>query len=273
MLDPTMTGKTHGSTTRGAVHNQVDTPDPAPNMEYHHREAYVMAHIISTIKERLHIATVEHGSQHVVTYSLKKGIDKFKDRGKAAALKEMKQMHDRECFKPIHKHTLSTTERGRALESLIFLNEKRDGTIKARHCANGSTQRSYMAREDVSSPTVSTESTLLTGVIEAMEGRDVATCDIPNAFIQTEVEERDKDGHRTIMKIRGQLVAILVEIDPMYQEFVVHERGQPILYVHITKAIYGMLVSAMLFYRKLVADLQAYGFELNPYDPCVANKT
>eukprot|EP00977_Amphora_coffeiformis_P022931 scaffold11877_cov125-Amphora_coffeaeformis.AAC.1 len=126
MLDPTMTGKTHGSTTRGAVHNQVDTPDPAPNMEYHHREAYVMAHIISTIKERLHIATVEHGSQHVVTYSLKKGIEKFKDRGKAAALKEMKQMHDRECFKPIHKHTLSATERGRALESLIFLNEKRD---------------------------------------------------------------------------------------------------------------------------------------------------
>eukprot|EP00977_Amphora_coffeiformis_P026426 scaffold26225_cov107-Amphora_coffeaeformis.AAC.1 len=87
----------------------------------------------------------------------------------------MKQMHDRECFRLIHKHTLSTTEQGRALESLIFLNEKRDGTIKARHCANGSTQRSYMAREEVSSPTVSTESTLLTGVIEAMEGRDVAT--------------------------------------------------------------------------------------------------
>jgi hypothetical protein len=28
----------------------------------------------------------------------------------------------------------------------------------------------------------------------------------------------------------------------------------------------------MLFYKKLVKDLQAYGFELNPYDPCVANK-
>jgi hypothetical protein len=34
-----------------------------------------------------------------------------------------------------------------------------------------------------------------------------------------------------------------------------------------------MLVSAMLFYKKLVKDLQACGFELNPYDPCVANKT
>ncbi len=42
-----------------------------------------------------------------------------------------------------------------------------------------------MGREEVSSPTVSTESTLLTAVIEAEEARDVATCDIPNAFVQT----------------------------------------------------------------------------------------
>ncbi len=28
----------------------------------------------------------------------------------------------------------------------------------------------------------------------------------------------------------------------------------------------------MLFYKKLVKDLIKYGFELNPYDPCVANK-
>jgi hypothetical protein len=75
-------------------------------------------------------------------------------------------------------------------KSLIFLVEKRDGTVKACHCANGSTQRDYMQREEVSSPTVSTESVLLTAVIEAQEGRDVATCDIPNAFIQTDVHSR-----------------------------------------------------------------------------------
>ena len=28
----------------------------------------------------------------------------------------------------------------------------------------------------------------------------------------------------------------------------------------------------MLFYNKLVADLESDGFVLNPYDPCVANK-
>ena len=33
-----------------------------------------------------------------------------------------------------------------------------------------------------------------------------------------------------------------------------------------------MLVSAMLFYHKLNKVLLSYGFELNPYDPCVVNK-
>ncbi len=33
-----------------------------------------------------------------------------------------------------------------------------------------------------------------------------------------------------------------------------------------------MMKSALLFYRKLVADLTSIGFDINPYDPCVANK-
>ena len=224
------------------------------------------------LEERVHVQREEVGKQFVTTYSLKKGIQKFGQRGRAAALKEVKQLHDRSCFRPIHKSTLNSTEKGRALESLIFLVEKRDGTIKARQCANGSTQCSYMGREEVSSPTVAVESTLLMATIEAWEGRDVATCDIPNAFIQTEVEEKDKDGHRTIMKIRGVLVDILCEMDPSYKEYVVYEGNNKVLYVHVTRAIYGMLVSSMLFYKKLVKDLTAFGFEINPYDPCVANK-
>ena len=72
----------------------------------------------------------------------------------------MKQLNDRKCFVPVHKRGLNETERKRALESLIFLTEKREDSVKARHCANGSTQRNYMEREEVSSPAVSTESTL-----------------------------------------------------------------------------------------------------------------
>ena len=44
------------------------------------------------------------------------------------------------------------------------------------------------------------------------------------------------------------------------------------LYVCLSKALYGLLQSALLFYRKLQSELEAYGFTVNPYDPYVANK-
>ena len=65
---------------------------------------------------------------------------------------------------------------------------------------------------------------------------------------------------------------ILCEIDPIYWDYAVTKGDQKVLYVHITQAIYGMLVSAMLFYFKLAKALLSYGFELNPYNLCVANK-
>ena len=127
-----------------------------------------------------------------------------------------------------------------------------------------------MSREDVSSPTVSTESVLLTATIDAEEGRDVATADVPNAFIQTALE--DSNAERTIMKIRGPAVKILSEIDPIYKPYIVIERAEPVLYTHVTQAIYGLLVSAMLYYRRFTKDIKAIGFHINPYDPCVANR-
>jgi hypothetical protein len=192
-----------------------------------------------------------------VTYSLKRGLKHFGNQGKQAAHDEIKQLHDRDCFTPIDPTGLKKSECQKAIESLIFLTQKRDGRIKARTSANGNPQRQWMDRENVSSPTVSTEATLITAVIEAKEGREVATCDIPNAFVQTELSHTDKDGDRTIMKIRGSLEDILCEMDALYTDFVVWEqRGrEKVLYVHVKKALYGLLESAMLFYRKLVKDL------------------
>ena len=43
------------------------------------------------------------------------------------------------------------------------------------------------------------------------------------------------------------------------------------IYVKMSKALYGMLESALWFYKKLKKDMEAYGFIINPYDPCVAN--
>ena len=43
------------------------------------------------------------------------------------------------------------------------------------------------------------------------------------------------------------------------------------LYVRLSKARYGMSTAALLFYKRLRKDLENMGFEVNPYDPCVAN--
>ena len=48
--------------------------------------------------------------------------------------------------------------------------------------------------------------------------------------------------------------------------------GKPILYMKLQEALYGLMCSALLFYRKLVKDLEGNGFIINPYDPCMANK-
>ena len=69
------------------------------------------------------------------------------------------------------------------MNSLIFLVQKRDGKIKARTCANGSVQRLWMEKDDAASPTAATENILITSMIDAHKERDVATIDIPNAFI------------------------------------------------------------------------------------------
>ena len=158
------------------------------------------------------------------------------------------------------------------MESLIFLTEKRDGRLKAQTCANGSTQRTYTAREEAASPTAMTESHIITAIIDAKQNRDVMTADIPNAFVQTKIDHTP-GMDRIIMKIRGQLVDILVDIDPKtYGNFVINEGKHKVLYVQMEKALYGMLQSSLLYYKKFRKDLEDIGFIINPYDACVANK-
>ena len=67
----------------------------------------------------------------------------------------------------------------------------------------------------------------------------------------------------------------MCKVDPkLYNKYVtVDSRGKPMLYVQLQKAVYGLLRSAILFYRKLKKQLEEYGFEVNSYDPCVANMT
>ena len=142
-------------------------------------------------------------------FSLKAGLEHFGDQGKEAAVKELTQLHQCKAFQPININNLTHADHQTALESLIFLKEKRDGRIKGRACADGRKQRKNTPKEEAMSPTVALEMVLLTTVSEAHEGHDVAIIDIPNAFIQTDME-----GDTIIMKSCGQLAKLLVQTDP-----------------------------------------------------------
>ena len=112
---------------------------------------------------------------------------------------------------------------------------------------------------------------MLSCVIDAQEGRDVATIDIPNAHIQTRIE-REQD--MAVMKLRGALVEMLVDIAPeTCSEYVtVGKNGVKQLIVQCQNAIYGAMMSGLLCYKKFTKSITEHGFELNPHDPCVANK-
>ncbi len=149
-----------------------------------------------------------------------------------------------------------------------FLRKKRSGKIKARACANGSTQRSHIAKDEATAPTLTSEAIFIQSTIFAHEGRDIATRNIPGAFLQVD------NPDYVLMRLDGILAELMVQMAPsLYHKYVTtNTKGKAVLYVQLEKAVYGIMKSALLFYRKLVANLTSLGYSINPYDPCVANK-
>ena len=124
-----------------------------------------------------------------------------------------------------------------------------------------------MTKMETTAPTVATEGLMLSCVVDAIEKRDVATCDIPGAFMQSNMKGK------VVMKLEGVMAEIILKIDSkLYRKFVVMEGGKPVIYVILEKALYGTLQAALLFWQNLSSQLKEWGFIINPYDFCVANK-
>ena len=138
------------------------------------------------------------------------GLRKFKEQGVVAITRELKQIHNLQTFIPMYASALTEEEKKRAIPLLMFVTEKRCGTVKARKCANGSKQREYIKTEDSSSPTVCLDSTLITGVIEAIENGDVAIIDLPDAFLHADLENNDQ----VQMVMEGRLAELMAMTEP-----------------------------------------------------------
>ena len=122
--------------------------------------------------------------------SVKAALKIWGSDAETVGVAEASQLHWRKTFIPRKHADLTPDQQERILESHMFIVKKRKGEYKARLVASGSKQRDYLTKEEASSPTVLTESVLLTAIIDAKEKRNVAIIDIPNAFIQTVVKDK-----------------------------------------------------------------------------------
>ena len=234
-----------------------------PQSAAHHALNALIAHEVHSMHG---MPWLEHVA--LTQYNLRRGLKAFGQAAVDAVVSELKQLHDRRTMHPIHAGALSLADKRRALGYLMFVKEKRCGTIKGRGCADGRKQRVYKTKQETSSPTVRTESLLLSCVIDAKERRNVITCDVPGAFMQVDIDEV------VHVRFEGAMVDMLVSVAPsLYTQYTKLEHGKKVLYVQLDKALYGTLSAAILFWKDLSGHLLEAGFVANPYDSCVMNKT
>lgn len=195
------------------------------------------------------------------------GIKKHGRVAEEALMKEFKQFRDKNVFQPMQAKTLSDEQKKDALKAISVIKEKRCGKIKGRTVADGRKQRDKYTKAESTSPTVSTDALLCTLIVDAFEGRDVATADIAGAYLHADMDDE------VIIRITGPTVDILCEVNPEWKDYVTYEGNTKVLYLLCNKALYGCVRSGLLWYDLFTSVLSGMGFKINPYDPCVANAT
>ena len=172
---PIMKGQRHDE----GVHGGVGFPEAAANnlAAAQGIPSILPPDVYDTVRRVLHIQTSEGEpifskmseedcDAHIMGvlmaehYSMKKAKELFGDSAYDAIMKELKQIHLFETYEPLKASELSWEEKKEALNSLLFVTEKRNRDIKARNVADGSKQRTFEGYEkkDEASRTVLTES-------------------------------------------------------------------------------------------------------------------
>ena len=154
-------------------------------------------------------------------YYVSKGIKVFGDPSVVAFLKELKQLYRRMDVDPKNSDEMTTCQKNTALQYLMFLKQKRCVKIKGRGCSVGIKQRKYLTKDDTITPTLEMEALFLTCLIDTMEHREVATVDIPGAFIQVYME-----GETVHKKLEGKMVDLITKLNPnIYYKYVTKKKG------------------------------------------------
>ena len=69
--------------------------------------------------------------------------------------------------------------------------------------------------------------------------------------------------------IEADMSKLICKLDPGYEEFLTN-KGE--LLVKLDRALYGLCLAGLIWYRNLCGKLEAIGYECNEYDKYVFNK-
>ena len=141
-----------------------------------------------------------------------------------------------------------------------LIKEKLLGKINGRTCADVSTKRGYIPREDSSSPTISIEALTANVVLDAYEYFDVAIFYLPGAYSNSDTF----DEKIVRIKLEGEFVDIMCGVNLDHIPNIRFENGNKVLYLRIRKALYGCIESALLWCDIYVNTLKELGFVINP---------
>ena len=73
-------------------------------------------------------------------------------------------------------------------------------------------------KSETASPTVSTDALMLSIIVDAHEGRDVATADMTGAYLKADMDDF------VVMKFMDDSVDILCEMNPLHKRFIAVEK-------------------------------------------------
>ena len=108
-----------------------------------------------------------------------------------------------------------------------------------------------------------------------LKNRVVAIIDLPGAFLHAKNDE-------TMVFTKEKMAELIFHVHPkiykkhIYNQEILSKQAQEtyynnkesrkIKYRKVQKALYGMLKSALMFYKKIKDDPENSSFEVNPYD-------
>jgi hypothetical protein len=126
-------------------------------------------------------------------------------------------------YKPLDPSKLTQKQKRNSLRSINFIKEKRYGCLNGRTVADGCPQKLLYQKSDNTPPTVSSDTLLLSILIDAHEGQDVATADVFGAYLRAYMDDE------FIVKFSGEFMDILIGMKHEYEAFVVNKQGDKVL--------------------------------------------